>query len=42
MSDLANTYVHSSLIRPADATLPGVYGFLRMQVDARTWLEGNK
>lgn len=42
MSDLAYTYVHSSLIRPADASIPGAYGFLRMQVDARTWLEGNK
>jgi hypothetical protein len=42
MSDAANKYVHSSLIRPADATQAGVFGFIRMQVDARTWLEGNK
>ena len=42
MSDAANKYTHSSFIRPADSTLPSVIGFQRMQVDARTWLEGNK
>jgi dienelactone hydrolase len=42
MSDVANKYTHSSFIRPADLTPAGVTGFLRMQVDARTWLEGNK
>jgi hypothetical protein len=42
MTDTASKYVHSSLIRPADSTLPGVYGFLHMQLDAAEWLKDNK
>jgi pimeloyl-ACP methyl ester carboxylesterase len=42
--DTTATYVHSSLIRPA-ATNPatlGIGGTIRMQVDARAWLQSNK
>lgn len=41
-NDSDDIYVHSSLIRPATQTLPGINGFLRMQTDAGYWLNANK
>jgi dienelactone hydrolase len=40
-SDANQIYVHSSLLRPADATTPAAFGTLRLQVDLVQYLDNN-